>query len=288
MAVRLEIGEQREVRQVEPRQERRRVPNEGSHGLGIGCLSVRGPPRPPGEILGGKAVAGHQDREESPGPAARVAVGPSVAFPVLVGRPRRPVSVSLADRRPGALVPVPAARINDRHGAEQQEVALQPLLGRREGLQDALLGLVPVSSKVGDSPGHVEQRGEDEVIAAAPAVSLGVRLPVPDCCAFRIPPLSEPYPEEQRPPLASVQQLLEDLLDLERVVNYELLVASVHRQPHSPVINALLAQGGIQDGKGPYPDRGGAAPQCPVEPPGVADDFQEQPIFLVPGVGGPS
>jgi hypothetical protein len=63
----------------------------------------------------------------------------------------------------------------------------------------------------------------------------------------------------------------------------------VHRQPHSPVLPALLAQGGIQDGKGPYPDRGGAAPlQGPVEPPGVADDFQEQPIFLVPGVGGPS
>jgi len=132
-------GQQREVRQVEPGQERRRIPDLGSHGaplrllpprlpaIILGLLPVPFAARLPGQVLGGKAIAGHQDGEESLGPVAWPAIGIGVPFPVLVGSLLGRVSVGLLNLRPAglsmALALAPLIMLNHRHGAEQEEVA---------------------------------------------------------------------------------------------------------------------------------------------------------------------
>ena len=155
-------GQQREVRQVEPGQERRRIPDLGSHGppprllppilpaIILGLLPVPFAARLPGQVLGGKAIAGHQDGEESLGPvAARPAVGIGVPFPVLEGSLLGIVSVGLLNLRPTglpiALALAPLIMLNHRHGAEQEEVAGQPIFSRLEGRLDMLLPLPAIS-----------------------------------------------------------------------------------------------------------------------------------------------
>jgi len=53
------------------------------------------------------------------------------------------------------------------------------------------------------------------------------------------------YPEEQRPSLIKMQKLLEDFLDLERVVNYCSLTWNVRYQQLTRVVPALPTQGCI-------------------------------------------
>ena len=143
-------GQQREVRQVEPGQERRRIPDLGSHGTPPRLGRVPFAARLPGQVLGGKAIAGHQDGEESLGPvAARPAVGIGVPFPVLEGSLLGIVSVGLLNLRPTglpiALALAPLIMLNHRHGAEQEEVAGQPIFSRLEGRLDMLLPLPAIS-----------------------------------------------------------------------------------------------------------------------------------------------
>ena len=98
-----------------------------------------------------------------------------------------------------------------------------------------------------------EQRGDDNVIVRAPAVAVGIGLLAP------ILPAPDAHPVEQRPFFSFVEQLLEDLLDVERVVNDDPVSVLVHRQFLPRTLYALSAQGGIQYGKGHNP-RAGAAP----------------------------
>ena len=75
---------------------------------------------------------------------------------------------------------------------------------------------------------------------------------------------------------------------MERVVNDDPVSILVHRQFLPRTLYALPAQGGIQYGEGPDP-RGGAAPRKGlVEPPGVADDLEEQPLLRAWGRRRPS
>jgi hypothetical protein len=67
-----------------------------------------------------------------------------------------------------------------------------------------------------------EQRGDDNVIVRAPAVAVGVGLLAP------ILPAPDAYPVKQRPFFSFVEQLLEDLLDVERVVNDDPFSILVH------------------------------------------------------------
>ena len=75
---------------------------------------------------------------------------------------------------------------------------------------------------------------------------------------------------------------------MERVVNDDPVAVLVHRQKLPRTLYALPAQGGIQYGEG-HDSQGGAAPrQGLVEPPGVADDLEEQPLLRATGLGRPS
>ena len=83
--------------------------------------------------------------------------------------------------------------LNHRHGAEQEEVAGQPIFSRLEGRLDMLLPLPAISYYSTRSSFWQEQRGDDNVIVRAPTVAVGVRLLAP------ILPAPDAYPVEQRP-----------------------------------------------------------------------------------------
>ena len=181
-----------------------------------------------------------------------------------------------------ALALAPLIMIDHRHGAQQQEVVGQPSFSGREGRLDLRLRPRAASGYSTRSSFWQEQRGDDNVIIRAPAVAFGVRL------LAAVLPAPDAHPVEQRPPLSFVEQLLEDLLDVERVVNDDPVSILVHRQFLPRILYALAAQGGIQYGEGHDP-RGGAAPrQGLVEPPGAADDLEEQPLLCAAGLGRPS
>jgi hypothetical protein len=72
-----------------------------------------------------------------------------------------------------------------------------------------------------------------------------------------------------------VEQLLEDLLDEERVVNDDPVSVLVQRRLLPRALYALPAQCGIQYGEGHDPRAGNSPRQGLVEPPGVADDLEE-------------
>ena len=86
------------------------------------------------------------------------------------------------------------------------------------------LSLLAISCYSTRSPFWQEQRGDDNVIVRAPAVAVGVGP------LASIPPAPDAHPVEQRPSFSFVEQLLEDLLDVERVVNDDPFSILVHRQ----------------------------------------------------------
>ena len=116
----------------------------------------------------------------------------------------------------------PLIMLNHRHGAEQEEVAGQPSFSGLEGRIDMLLRLRAISGYSTSSPFWQEQRGDDNVIVRATAVAVGVGLLAP------ILPAPDAHPVEQRPSFSFVEQLLEDLLDVERVVNDDPFSILVH------------------------------------------------------------
>ena len=124
-----------------------------------------------------------------------------------------------------ALALAPLIMLNHRHGAEQQEVAGQPSFSGLEGRLDMRLRPRAISEYSARSPFWQEQRGDDNVVVRAPAVAVGVRQsPAP------ILPAPDAHSVEQRPSFSFVEQLLEDLLDVERVVNDDPFSFLVHRQ----------------------------------------------------------
>ena len=84
------------------------------------------------------------------------------------------------------------------------------------------LTLLAISGYSTRSPFWQEQRGDDNVIVRAPAVAVGVGLLAP------ILPAPDAHPVELRPSFSFVEQLLEDLLDVERVVNDDPFSILVH------------------------------------------------------------
>lgn len=170
-------------------------------------------------------------------------------------------------------------RIDHRHGAEQQEMTGHPFFSGSEDPFDPPPRLFAIGAHAPQLSHRLDQRGDDNVILRAPTIAVGVRLLSP------ILPAPDAHPVEQRPPLPPVQQLLEDLLDLERIVHDDIVAVPMHRQLLPGLQNALLAEGGIQYGEGPDGVRGAAIYQGLIEFPGVANDFEDEPFSLVTGRG---
>lgn len=78
-----------------------------------------------------------------------------------------------------------------------------------------------------------------------------IRFIVLDVLAIRSTPAPDPYPVEQCTPQAQVQHLLEDRLDLERIVHDSPATRQVRRQLSSGMLNALMAQGCVYIGEEP-------------------------------------